>query len=137
VVERRVSRGTNAGNRGHGSKWLRPSTRVRIYERDGYRCVWCVRMVVEGRRRGADTSVRLASVDHVLPRCFGGSNEHRNLITSCVQCNSRRGDRSVLSFAADLAFDSLELEGATIEAITKRIFVATRASLPPRANDAA
>jgi len=52
----------------HGSKWIWPNTRRRIYKRDGWRCVWCQRDV---------RSVRKAqrTLDHVLPRSLGGTND--------------------------------------------------------------
>lgn len=51
-----------------------------------------------------------ATLDHVLPRSKGGSNEAGNLITSCDGCNVRRGDRSAIEFA--FASDKGGLEGA-------------------------
>jgi 5-methylcytosine-specific restriction endonuclease McrA len=58
--------------------WSR--TRLRVLQRDGYRCQWC----------GARATV----VDHVVPRALGGSDhDPRNLVASCVPCNQRRAAR--------------------------------------------
>jgi 5-methylcytosine-specific restriction endonuclease McrA len=104
-------RSPTAGNRGQGSKWLHPTTRRRIYERDRWRCVWCRCEVAQLGMRGVKgvsvegvvftdgLQLRQASIDHVVPRTRGGSNNSSNLITCCVACNAVRGDQSVPEFA--------------------------------------
>lgn len=57
---------------------ISPSKRVRIYARDGYACVYCGK----GGR---------LTLDHILPRCRGGSNKAQNLATCCFSCNQARG----------------------------------------------
>jgi 5-methylcytosine-specific restriction endonuclease McrA len=94
-----------AGNRGNGGKWIRPEKRLRIYDRDGWRCVWCLAPVVQANTRVEvdaryDGRIRCACLDHVLPRSRGGSNGAGNLVTSCLQCNEARGDRSAIEFVA-------------------------------------
>ena len=101
-------RSPTAGNRGQGSKWLSKVTRRRIYERDGWRCVWCHAKVEQPTlpEDGILVSggiIRQASIDHVVPRSRGGSNSPSNLITCCAQCNAKRGHRSVPAFAAMIA----------------------------------
>ena len=59
---------------------LRPS-RKSIFTRDGYRCVYC----------GA-THLPL-TIDHVIPRVRGGSNDWENLVCCCTCCNNLKGDR--------------------------------------------
>jgi 5-methylcytosine-specific restriction endonuclease McrA len=60
---------------------LSRSIRVRILERDKYRCAYCGR-----------TSAQVAlEVDHVLPRSRGGSDVPTNLITACFDCNNGKG----------------------------------------------
>jgi 5-methylcytosine-specific restriction endonuclease McrA len=91
VSARRATRDAG-GNRGNGGHWIRTEKRHRIYERDGWRCVWCT------------CDVRMwACLDHVLPRERGGSNHESNLVTSCVSCNAARGTRSAVDFAWTLA----------------------------------
>lgn len=64
--------------------------RVRIYTRDGGRCRYC------GNEVGKDRpGFRLATLDHVIPRSRGGPNSEENLVTSCVDCNAWKGDRTV------------------------------------------
>ncbi len=55
--------------------------RLRIYSRDDYACVYC----------GSGSRLTL---DHVLPRSRGGSNEDTNLVTACQSCNSSKGART-------------------------------------------
>jgi len=61
----------------HGSKWIRRSTRLAIYHRDGFACVYC------------RSTLRL-TLDHVTPSNRGGRNAPHNLVTACFSCNSAR-----------------------------------------------
>lgn len=64
----------------HFTRTLRPN-RNRIYKRDGYECVYC----------GSSKNLTL---DHVIPKSRGGSNEWNNLVTSCFKCNLKKADRT-------------------------------------------
>lgn len=61
-------------------KNISPAVKLKIFQRDGYRCVHC------------GTSDAL-TIDHIQPVSKGGSNEDENLQTLCAPCNSRKGDR--------------------------------------------
>lgn len=52
-----------------------------VYERDGMACRYC---------RSTDD----LSIDHVVPRCQGGTDESDNLVVACRRCNSRKGGRT-------------------------------------------
>ena len=54
--------------------------RARIYERDNWACVYCGK-AVNGN----------ATLDHVVPRMLGGSDEEGNLVTACPPCNREKG----------------------------------------------
>jgi len=54
--------------------------RIAILERDGYICQYC----------GSPAE----HVDHVIPRCQGGTNEPDNLVASCASCNLSKGGRT-------------------------------------------
>jgi 5-methylcytosine-specific restriction endonuclease McrA len=56
-------------------------TRRAIFARDRWTCQYC------GRERGTLT------IDHVVPRCKGGSSSWDNIVTCCPPCNRRKGDR--------------------------------------------
>ena len=58
--------------------------RTRIYMRDKFRCQYC------GVRKTASE----LTLDHILPRSRGGDNSPRNVVTACVACNGRKGNRT-------------------------------------------
>lgn len=60
--------------------------RLRIFERDGWRCQYCGTQVF-----GRDD----ASVDHILPQVLGGAHSDDNLRTACRPCNCTKQSRSV------------------------------------------
>ena len=65
--------------------------RIRVFQRDGYRCVYCGR---------ADPDVEL-SVDHVEPRMRGGDNSAGNLVTACLECNRQKAGQAAWSYLQD------------------------------------
>ena len=75
--------------RTQGMNWIRRTTRLAIYLRDGMACVYCGAGVEEGER---------LTLDHLRPYSAGGSNAPANLVTCCHRCNSSRGTRSVAAF---------------------------------------
>lgn len=102
-----------------GMNWCRPSTRLAIYLRDGLACVWCGSTIEEGI---------VFQLDHVKPHIKGGTNDTRNLVTTCRRCNSSRGARSILHFAA--AVSEYLNNGVTATDIVKHIRNCTRRTLP-------
>lgn len=85
----------------HGSKWIRPEKRLAIYIRDGFQCAYCGRSL----KHAAPAEVTL---DHLLPRVAGGSNEATNLITACRACNSSRQEKPWMDYATGGARDRIE-----------------------------
>lgn len=71
------------------SKWVDYEVRAEIYERDGFRCCLCEVAVL---RRWDQHDPRSATLDHIVPRSRGGSDEPSNLRLLCAGCNSLRGD---------------------------------------------
>jgi len=58
-------------------------TRENIYQRDSYTCQYCSRKF---------STVDL-NLDHVVPRDKGGRSTWDNVVTSCISCNSRKGNK--------------------------------------------
>jgi hypothetical protein len=77
-----------------GMNWIRQSSRLAIYLRDGLACVYCGHSVENGAQ---------LTLDHVRPYDNGGTNKPTNLVTCCHRCNSSRGKRSVAVFAVAVA----------------------------------
>ena len=41
-------------------------------------------------------------LDHVVPRALFGHNSYRNLVSCCLECNSRKRDRRAADFLRTL-----------------------------------
>jgi len=54
-------------------------TRKNILKRDGGRCQYC------GSKEG------MMTVDHIVPRIYGGKDTWENLVCSCPDCNNKKG----------------------------------------------
>jgi 5-methylcytosine-specific restriction endonuclease McrA len=59
-----------------------------IFERDGYRCVYC----------GEQFPAEELTLDHVQPRVRGGDRSEGNLVTACKACNTLKGQRRLSVF---------------------------------------
>lgn len=70
------------------SGWISKGTRQAIYERDGWVCYLCSEKVDTS---GDPWSDRFPSLDHILPRSLGGTDDESNLATAHRVCNSRKG----------------------------------------------
>ena len=55
-------------------------TRNAIYQRDGHKCQYC----------GA---TRKLTIDHIIPKSKGGSDDWDNLVVACSSCNIKKGDK--------------------------------------------
>lgn len=54
--------------------------RHRILKRDNHSCVYC-------------ESKKQLTIDHIIPKSKGGGNTWDNLVTCCISCNSKKGDK--------------------------------------------
>ena len=61
-----------------------PFSRANIYARDDHRCQYC----------GIEHFVGDLTFDHVLPVSQGGKKNWENIVTSCIDCNRRKGGRT-------------------------------------------
>jgi 5-methylcytosine-specific restriction endonuclease McrA len=78
VIRRRIYINVRQRREASGTK------RLRIYVRDKYRCQYC------GEKKPASE----LTLDHILPRSRGGDNSAVNIVTACVLCNGRKGNRT-------------------------------------------
>lgn len=68
-----------------------------LIERDGLTCFYCERelMTVEEAERFPRAHT-VPTLDHLLPRSLGGSNDLSNLVLACPSCNTKKGDHVLL-----------------------------------------
>src|SRR5713101_7187122 len=69
---------------------------------------WALRKAIHDRERGAcfyclrRTPANVQCLDHVVPRARFGRNSYRNLVSSCMECNTRKGDHPAPDFLRTL-----------------------------------
>jgi 5-methylcytosine-specific restriction endonuclease McrA len=68
---------------GSGSKWITVKRRHLLYSRDGWRCGYCDKDL-------SDVPSHDRTLDHIIPRRFGGPHADWNLLTACKKCNDKR-----------------------------------------------
>lgn len=85
----------------NGGKWIRPVKRLAVYLRDDFRCAYC----------GADLrgyAPENVTLDHLVSKSNGGSNQESNLVTCCRSCNSARGAKPWREYATGGAVERIE-----------------------------
>lgn len=60
--------------------------RLKVFERDNYKCHYC----------GKQLTRFTATLDHIQPVSEKGDNSYENLVTACLHCNSRRGNKPIM-----------------------------------------
>jgi len=60
-------------------------SRRNVFQRDNFICQYCGKKVPQ-----AD-----CTIDHVIPRSSGGSNLWTNVVTSCIDCNTTKGNKTI------------------------------------------
>ena len=58
-------------------------TRRNVFLRDQFTCQYCAKSLPEPQ----------LNLDHVIPRQKGGRTTWENIVTSCVRCNTRKGNK--------------------------------------------
>ncbi len=59
-------------------------SRINLMARDNFQCQYC----------GIKPTRLELNLDHVVPRALGGRSTWENVVTSCVECNRRKGGRT-------------------------------------------
>ena len=62
--------------------------RKSIHERERGNCFYCLRRMPE----------RMQCLDHVVPRAKKGRNSYWNLVSCCVECNAKKGEKPAEDF---------------------------------------
>ena len=81
--------------RGHISKAVRRG----VYRRDGFTCKYC-------RERFHPTKL---TIDHLVPLDRGGLDEVRNYVSCCQDCNQKKANLSLATFAKSINVELDEL----------------------------
>ena len=77
-------------------KAISKGKRFDIIKRDGFTCQYC----------GSQPPDVVLEIDHIQPVSKGGDNSFENLTTSCLHCNSQRGNRPVMDIILEKGQDS-------------------------------
>lgn len=59
-----------------------PLNRKNIFKRDHHTCQYCGK------------NSRPMTIDHVIPKSFGGKDTWENLVCACTKCNAKKGNRT-------------------------------------------
>lgn len=72
----------------HHVRWIPRKVRfnrIGVFKRDLYQCQYC----------GINIHPSKATVDHVIPKTYGGENSWKNCVTSCFDCNNKKGKNTL------------------------------------------
>lgn len=69
--------------------WLR----VRLSEAQNWKCCWCGCQTIEDPKKANS-----ATIEHVIPKARGGTDDWDNLAMSCQRCNTKRAIAGVDEF---------------------------------------
>lgn len=72
--------------------FLFPRYRKAALKRDKYMCLWC--------------GEPATTVDHIIPSSYGGSDLPHNLLASCMECNTKRGNRPAFAYLREKLFST-------------------------------
>lgn len=75
-----------------GMKWITNQRRLAVYLRDNLQCCYCGKTMLNGAK---------LTLDHVIPiaEYSGKMTDATNLVTCCTNCNYRKQDISLQTFA--------------------------------------
>src|SRR6266852_2665612 len=94
--------------------------RQSIHLRERGHCFYCLRR----------TDARVQCLDHVVPRAQAGRNSYRNLVSSCLECNSLKGERPAADFLRWL-YRERRITSAELNARLHALDALASGKLPP------
>lgn len=68
--------------------------RINVVKRDGYKCYLCKCQLSLYGENGAP----MGTVDHLVPKSKGGTNDYRNLMACCEPCNKKKAAKILPQF---------------------------------------
>ena len=75
------------------------SKRLQVFKRDNFICCYCKIDLTPFWKE--PTTRYLVTLDHKYPKSRGGGKKMKNLVTSCLQCNMIKGNRTLEEFVRD------------------------------------
>lgn len=66
-------------------KYFPRLSKLNIFLRDQYSCQYC----------GVQLTTKTATLDHIVPRSKGGTNDWTNIVTCCKECNCKKADKTL------------------------------------------
>ena len=105
---RAIRRGKNGALEAMGAAGAAGEPPASSLETTDFLKSWALRKSIHDRERGAcfyclrRASANMRCLDHVVPRVRFGRNSYRNLVSCCIECNTRKGDRPVADFLRTL-----------------------------------
>jgi 5-methylcytosine-specific restriction endonuclease McrA len=94
--------------------------RQAIHSRERSRCFYCLRRL----------SARMQTLDHVVPRVQSGRNSYRNLVSCCLECNSKKGQTPAADFLRWL-YRERRLTAVELTARLRALDALASGKLPP------
>ena len=94
--------------------------RQAIHARERGQCFYCMRRLTP----------TVQCLDHVVPRVHLGRNSYRNLVSSCVECNSHKGERGAADFLRWL-YRERRLTAAELTGRLRALDALASGKLPP------
>ena len=82
-------------------------SRVNVLTRDNFRCQYC----------GQKKQTKNLNYDHVIPRSQGGKTIWENIVTSCYNCNDKKGGRTPLQAKMKLIKNPIRPKSLPIAAL--------------------
>ncbi len=66
--------------------------RMRLYRQQGGRCYLCDQRMNQKAGCDANPDPRGVTLDHVIPKSKGGTNDASNIAAACFECNGSKSD---------------------------------------------
>src|SRR5687767_307730 len=76
----------------NGGKWIRPELKAAVIAAQHFTCQYCYLDLAPFWHSADRRRWNVVTLDHIVPRAHGGSNDPSNLVVCCLSCNSSLKD---------------------------------------------